>query len=142
MMIYSFGPKSRERMKGLHPDLVAVLNRAIQITTQDFAITCGVRTLTEQAALYAQGRTKPGPIVTWTMNSRHIPGVDGFGYAVDLVPSPVDWKDPAKFDAINDAMEIAAAELGIPIRWGADWDQDGNYRERGETDSPHWELER
>ena len=140
MMIYSFGTASRERMKGLHGDLVAVLNRAIQLTTQDFSITCGVRTKAEQAALYAQGRTTPGPVVTWTLNSRHIPGPDGLGRAVDVVPSPVDWNTPSKFDAIADAMFKASTELGVSIRWGADWDQDGNRRERGESDSPHFEL--
>ena len=34
----------------------------------------------------------------------------------------------------------ASRELGVPIRWGADWDMDGLPREKGETDSPHFEL--
>jgi peptidoglycan L-alanyl-D-glutamate endopeptidase CwlK len=38
------------------------------------------------------------------------------------------------------AMLAAAKELGIGIRWGADWDSDGKPREKGETDSPHFEL--
>jgi peptidoglycan L-alanyl-D-glutamate endopeptidase CwlK len=37
-------------------------------------------------------------------------------------------------------MFAAAKELGVSIRWGADWDNDGNYREKGEYDSPHFEL--
>lgn len=139
-MTYSFGSVSRARLKGVHPDMVRVLERAIQITKQDFGITCGVRTKQEQAALYAQGRTKPGPIVTWTLNSRHLPGPDSLGRAVDVAPAPVDWNTPSKFDAIADAILTAAKELGIEVRWGADWDQDGNPRERGESDSPHFEL--
>lgn len=114
--------------------------RAIEITEQDFAIICGMRTKAEQAELYAQGRTKPGPIVTWTLNSRHFSGADGYGHAVDLCPYPIDWNDPKKFDAIAKAMFAASKELGVSIRWGADWDQDGNPREKGETDSPHFEL--
>ncbi len=38
------------------------------------------------------------------------------------------------------AMFAAAKELGVKIRWGADWDQDGVPREKGESDSPHFEL--
>jgi len=139
-MTYKLGPASRKKLEGLHPDLVAVVTRAIQLTTQDFSVTCGVRTLAEQKELYAQGRTKPGQIVTWTLNSRHLPSADGLGRAVDLAPYPIDWNTLSKFDAIAKAMFAASKELGIPIRWGADWDQNGKPRERGETDSPHFEL--
>lgn len=138
--MFKLGPASRKKLEGLHPNLVAVVTRAIQLTTQDFSVTCGVRTLAEQKELYAQGRTKPGQIVTWTLKSRHLPAADGLGRAVDLAPYPIDWNDLSKFDAIAKAMFQASKELGIPIRWGADWDQDGNPRERGETDSPHFEL--
>ena len=117
-----------------------MVERAIKITGQDFMVLEGVRTLARQKELYAQGRTKPGKVVTWTLNSRHIPKAGGLGYAVDLVPFPVDWNTLSKFDAMAKAMKAAAVELGIPIRWGADWDNDGKPREKGETDSPHFEL--
>jgi peptidoglycan L-alanyl-D-glutamate endopeptidase CwlK len=100
-----------------------------------------VRTPQRQRELYAQGRTKPGKVVTWTLTSNHFVRADGFGHAVDLCPWPVDWNDLEKFDAIAKAMFAAAAELGVRIRWGADWDRDGKPRERGEADSPHFELD-
>lgn len=59
-MTHTLGPASRKKLEGLHANLVAVVTRAIQLTTQDFSVTCGVRTLAEQKGLYAQGRTKPG----------------------------------------------------------------------------------
>ena len=139
-MTYSLGAQSRARLAGVHPDLIKVVERAIKITGQDFMVLEGVRTLARQKELYAQGRTKPGKVVTWTLNSRPIPKADGLGHAVDLVPFPVDWNTLSKFDAMAKAMKAAAAELGIPIRWGADWDNDGKPREKGETDSPHFEL--
>jgi peptidoglycan L-alanyl-D-glutamate endopeptidase CwlK len=52
----------------------------------------------------------------------------------------VDWNDLAKFDAIALAMFSAASEIGVRLRWGADWDMNGKPRERGESDSPHFEL--
>lgn len=133
--------RSYDRLKGVHPKMLAVVERAIELTTQDFLVTEGVRTEERQRELYAQGRTKPGKIVTWTLNSNHFKNKrSGYGHAVDLCPYPVDWSDKRKFEAIAKAMFKAANELDIPIRWGADWDRDGNYGERGETDSPHFEL--
>ena len=57
-MTFKLGPASLMRLQGIHPDLVKVVERAIQLTTQDFSVTCGARTLAEQKELYAQGRTK------------------------------------------------------------------------------------
>ena len=139
-MTFKLGKQSTQKLQGVHPALVLVVNRAIALSSQDFMVTCGLRTEDEQSRLYAQGRTIPGPIVTWTMQSRHMPDRDGLGRAVDLTPFPVDWKTPSKFDAIAKSMFAASKELGIPIRWGADWDKDGNPREKGESDSPHFEL--
>ena len=134
-MAYALGTKSRERLVGVHQDLVRVVERAIEITTQDFMVLEGVRSQERQDELYAQGRTKPGPIVTWVKVGTHTNGT-----AVDLVPFPVDWNDLSKFDAISKAMFQAAKEQGVRIRWGADWNQNGTARERGESDSPHFEL--
>jgi peptidoglycan L-alanyl-D-glutamate endopeptidase CwlK len=140
-MAYVLGDRSLSRLEGVHPDLVKVVKRAIEITEQDFMVLEGVRTLARQKQLYTQGRTKPGKKVTWTLNSNHfINKTTGYGHAVDLVPYPVDWNDLSKFDAMSEAMFAAAEEVCVKIRWGADWDQDGNPRERGETDSPHFEL--
>lgn len=154
-MGYQLGLRSQKNLEGVHTDLVAVVERAIDITTQDFMVIEGVRSKARQRELYGQGRTPSElmavgidqnlaqptkPKVTWTLNSNHFAHADGFGRAVDLVPYPVDWSSSAKFDAIAKAMFSAAAQLGISIRWGADWDRDGKPRERGETDSPHFEL--
>lgn len=149
-MTFAFGPQSRSFFKGLDPRLTAVLDLAITLSEVDFKVICGVRTLAEQKALYAQGRTKPGKIVTWTLNSRHLlDPKTGFGRAVDLLPAPYDWKveddrtTPEQDDAfikLNEAMQKAAHRLGIPIRWGANWNGNTKIREKGETDNPHWEL--
>lgn len=139
-MTYALGAKSRERLIGVHPKLVAVVEMAIQLTKQDFMVLEGVRTPERQKELYAQGRTKPGQKVTWTLNSNHFKNAKtGYGHAVDLVPFPVDWSHK-KLDVVAKAMFAAADTLDTPIRWGADWDRDGKPREKGESDSPHFEL--
>lgn len=138
---YVLGKASTANLVGVHPELVAIVKRALELSTVDFKVDCGVRTPERQAELYAQGRTKPGQIVTWTLTSKHfINKSTRYGHAVDLVPLPVDWTNLPAFDAVAKAMFQAAKERNIELRWGADWDQDGNPRERGETDSPHFEI--
>lgn len=134
-MGFKLGKTSLARLQGVDETLVNVVKRAIEISEVDFSVLEGVRTLERQRELYAQGRTAPGKIVTWTMKSKHIEGK-----AVDLVPYPLDWNDLEKFNKIKDAMFQAARELDVNLRWGADWDGDGNYREKGEYDSPHFEI--
>jgi peptidoglycan L-alanyl-D-glutamate endopeptidase CwlK len=137
-MTYALSAKSLARLEGVDPRLVAVVQRAIELSSVDFLVTEGLRTKERQAQLYAQGRTVPGRKVTWTLDSKHIHGL-----AVDVAPlikGAIPWNDGTAFDAMAKAMFTAAKELGVPIRWGADWDRDGNPRERGESDSPHFEL--
>ncbi|MEC7118346.1 MAG: M15 family metallopeptidase [Pseudomonadota bacterium] len=134
----SFNQTSLDRLKGVDQRLVKIVHRAHQIATVDFMVVEGLRTLERQKQLYAQGRTTKGKIVTWTLKSKHLDGL-----AVDLAPiknGQIDWTDLPKFDAVAKAMFAAAAELGVKIRWGADWNQNGRPREKGEHDSPHFEL--
>jgi len=138
MSKFVFGQRSLDRLKGVNPRLVAVVHRALELSAVDFTVVEGLRSRQRQAQLYAQGRTTAGKIVTWTLKSKHIDGL-----AVDLAPfadGKIDWTDLAKFDAIGAAMKKAAGELGVTIRWGADWDRDGKLREKGESDSPHFEI--
>lgn len=157
-MTYKLSQRSLSALSGVHPDLVKVVKLAITKTKVDFLVLEGVRTPARQRELYGQGRTaaqlkavglpphlaRPNAAkVTWTLKSNHFAHADGYGHAVDLVPWPIDWEGPTrfpKFDAIAAAMFEAAKELGVKLRWGADWDMDGKPRERGETDSPHFEL--
>lgn len=158
-MGYTLGQASRAKLDTVDPRLRKVVERAIEITEQDFVVLCGVRAQREQYQLYAKGRhvaelraagvpldilAQPGePKVTWTLHSRHCPDTKtGLSNAVDLCPFPIDWNHLAKFDAVSRAMRQAAREIGVSIRWGADWDDDGKSREKGESDSPHFELAR
>lgn len=137
-MPFKLGTTSMIRLKDVKPILRKVVERAIQITAVDFLVSEGKRTLKRQQELYAQGRTTPGKKVTWTMNSKHLTGD-----AVDLAPfvdGKADWDNIKNFDEIYKAMMAAAKELGVELRYGGDWDRDGVLREKGETDSPHFEL--
>lgn len=130
--------RSEKRLEGVNPTLVSIVRRAAKRLPFSLFVVEGLRTKERQEQLYAQGRTKPGPKVTWTMKSKHLDG-----RAVDLAPlidGAIDWKDLKKFDQISAAMIEAGKEVGVLVRWGADWDMDGLPRERGESDSPHFEI--
>jgi peptidoglycan L-alanyl-D-glutamate endopeptidase CwlK len=145
-MAYALGQRSLKNLQGVHPKLFSVVSRALTILSDtdgpDFFVNEGVRTPARQKELYAQGRTKPGRKVTWTLNSNHFVNVrTGFGHAVDIYAHPYDNNQSAAVSrTIARAMLQAANELDIPIRWGADWDRDGVFYEKGEGDSPHFEL--
>lgn len=125
--MYKLGDRSLMRLKGVHPDLVKVVMHAIEITTVDFTVLEGVRTPERQKLLVAAGASE-------TLNSRHIPGADGLGKAVDLgawLDDQVDWSWPL-YAKIADAMKTAATECKIPIEWGGDW--------KKFKDGPHFQL--
>lgn len=138
-MAYVLGARSLARLEGVDPRLVRVVKRAIGLSRVDFTVVEGKRTQARQRELYAQGRTKPGPVVTWTLKSKHIDGL-----AVDIAPwvnGAIDWNTLRNFDLLAEAMFEAARVEGVKIRWGADWNRNGKPRERGETDSPHFEID-
>lgn len=108
-----FGKKSKEKMKGVHPDLIKVLELAITYTKQDFSIIEGVRTKQQQAAYVQTGKSR-------TMNSKHLVQSDGYSHAVDVVPYPISW-ELEKFYPIADAIAKAAKELNVTVRWGGAW---------------------
>lgn len=121
-MTFILSNASRNKMKGVHPDLVRVVERAIQMTSIDFKVLEGLRTIERQKQLMAIGATR-------TMKSRHITG-----HAVDLcalLNGQVRWDWPL-YNQIAQAMKGAAAELEIPIEWGGDW--------KTFKDGPHFQL--
>lgn len=149
-MTYHLGSLSRSNLRGVHPDLCRVVNRAIQLTSQDFRVTEGVRTQERQAQLVQQG-------VSRTLNSRHISG-----HAVDLAAlhnGQISWEWD-RYYQIAQAMQRASDEENVVIRWGGVWDkwlselssnlklEVGHFRARftkanGKAplmDGPHFEL--
>jgi peptidoglycan L-alanyl-D-glutamate endopeptidase CwlK len=120
--MYSLGVRSKARLKGVHPDLVKVVEKAIQLTTVDFTVLEGVRDAVRQKKLVESGASQ-------TLNSRHLTG-----HAVDLgawVDDQVDWSWPL-YHKINAAMQEASKLVGVPIEWGGNW--------RTFKDGPHFQL--
>lgn len=122
--MFVLGSVSKNNLKGVHPDLVKVVERAISLSTIDFRVIEGLRSKQRQVELVNKGASK-------TLNSRHITG-----HAVDvaaLVGGTVRWDWPL-YDKIANAFKQASKELNIPIVWGGDW--------KTFKDGPHFELDR
>lgn len=121
-MTFKLSKRSRDSLQGVHPDLVRVVERAIELTEVDFVVIEGLRTPARQAELVKAGASQ-------TQNSRHLTG-----HAVDLAAwvGTVRWDWPL-YPRIAAAVKQAAKELGVPIEWGGDW----KFR-----DGPHFQLPR
>ena len=121
-MTYRFSQRSKDNMVGVHPDLIRVVTRALQLTAIDFTVLEGVRSFERQEEMVAIGASH-------TMRSRHLTG-----HAVDLgacVGGRILWDWPL-YHKIASAMKQAAKELGVEITWGGDW--------RRFKDGPHFQL--
>lgn len=118
-----YSKRSLGNLKGIHPDLRRVIDRALQESPLDFIVIEGLRTMQRQRELYASGASK-------TMNSRHLTG-----HAVDLLPigkngAAFDWP---LYDKLGPAVKASADAEGVKITWGGDWTK---FR-----DGPHFQLD-
>jgi peptidoglycan L-alanyl-D-glutamate endopeptidase CwlK len=101
----------------------------------DYKVICGTRTFEEQAALYAKGRTAPGPKVT---NAKPGSSMHNFGLAIDcgVFKGKVYMDGSTPADAkIADLMHKHASTLCAKhkLRWG------GNFKSI--YDAPHFEYD-
>jgi len=122
--------RSERNLTGVHPAMVGVVRRAAELVADlddglGFIVTEGLRTSSTWRSRVKASRT---------MNSKHLPQADGMSHAVDLaatVSGRVHWDFPL-YDRLADLMKQAAAEQGVQITWGGDWQ---SFR-----DGPHFEL--
>lgn len=124
-MSRKWSQRSLGNLKGIHPDLRRVMDRALQESPLDFIVIEGLRTEERQRQLVAQGASR-------TMNSRHLTG-----HAVDLLPigpngrAAFDWP---LYHKLAPAVKDAARRENVKIVWGGDW--------KSFKDGPHFELDR
>lgn len=119
---FQLSARDRQRLQGVHPDLVRVIEQAAAISGLQFTVLEGLRTLARQRELVAKGASK-------TMNSRHLTG-----HAVDIAPmigGKISWDWPLYHRLAAYVKEAATIE-GVLLEWGGDW--------RTFKDGPHWQL--
>ena len=120
---FSFSHRSEENLRGVHPDLVKVVRRALDLSSIDFMVIEGKRNEARQRQLVAGGKSQ-------TMSSRHLTE-----HAVDCAPlvnRQIPWNDWSKFNQLAVAIKQAAKELNVDVEWGGDW---VSFK-----DGPHFQL--
>lgn len=125
-----FSPRDLERLKGVHPELVRRLGMVFAAMREIHAmfVTDGFRTLAQQQALYAKGRTAPGPRVTDADGIQNVSNHQR-GLAVDCAFLASDpWASDLPW------ARYGAAAKAVGLHWGGDW----KYPDR--PDRPHVEL--
>jgi len=125
----------------LHPAIRPATTRAIQAASAALTgrsqpiITFGLRTFEEQQAIYDQGRTKPGQIVT---NAKPGQSYHNYGLAIDVAllidGKTISWDTSKDWDGDkqSDWMEVVAIFKKEGFAWGGDW--------RTFKDMPHFEM--
>jgi peptidoglycan L-alanyl-D-glutamate endopeptidase CwlK len=132
--------RDRLRLVDVHPKLTALIERVftrMNAAGHPMFVVMGVRTASQQQALYAQGRTKPGKIVTMLDGvkkpSNHQVKADGLGHAVDCAFLTGEaFGEHQPWSIYGSACKAEAGLLGISIVWGGDW--------QTPVDRPHVEL--
>lgn len=128
---------SISRVRLLHPairDEVGELIGKVELNNSFvIRIVQGLRTIDEQNALYAQGRTKPGQIIT---NAKGGSSYHNYGLAIDfciLYNGKISWDtnfDEDK-DGVKDWQEVVGMFKNNGYTWGGDW--------KTIVDNPHLE---
>ena len=130
---------SESRIKLLHPkvrdEVTTLVNKSNEQLKKhsQMRIVQGLRTIEEQNALYAQGRTLPGKKVTKAKGGQ---SYHNFGLAIDFAlvidNKDISWdlKKDWDGDKIMDWMEVVNVFTKAGWEWGGTWKF---------TDNPHFE---
>lgn len=132
--MHELGKVSMERLRTCDRRLQRIATEAIRITPIDFTILEGYRTIPRQQALFRQGASK-------------IDGINKVGkhnyspsLAMDIAPYPIDWQDLRRFYLLAGTILSVANSQGVALRWGGDWNSNGDFDDQSFHDLPHFEL--
>lgn len=130
----TWGRKSKKVYDTLDPRLQEWCTR-VRDEVVDLSLICGYRDRLTQTEAFENGFSK-----VQYPDGKHnkIPSL-----AVDLQPYPYPTHDAKVWGALGYIAgrgEVIATDMGIILRWGGDWDQDGDLTDQTFDDLFHWEL--
>jgi peptidoglycan L-alanyl-D-glutamate endopeptidase CwlK len=139
--MYKFGNKSQNQLATVEEPLQKVLRLGLQMSIVDFACVEGRRSTERQQQLYAEGKSTLDGI---NKRSKHqVDNPTDKARAMDIcayVNGQASW-EPNHLCVIAGSIWAASKNLGIPIRWGGNWDSDGEIiSDQNFVDLPHFEL--
>lgn len=126
----AFSQSSAAKLATCDARLQRLFERVVQIV--DCTVICGYREKAEQDEAVRLGRSK----TPWPQSRHNVYP----SRAVDVAPYPLDWADTRRFDHFAGVVRGVAAQLGIRVRWGGDWDGDFDLADQSFNDLPHFEI--
>lgn len=126
----SFSKRSKAALAAAHPLLQKLFNEVV--TDFDCVILEGRRGKADQTKAFNGGFSKAR---FGDSAHNYSPAI-----ALDVCPYPLNWEDRQAFIALAKVVLAKAKALGIPLRWGGDWDGDGDMTDQSLMDLPHYEL--
>lgn len=132
----AFSKISRQRLDTCHPDLVRLFERVV--ARFDCAILEGRRDKATQDRYFAEGKSR----LKWPQG-KHCAEAPALSQAVDAAPfhGGKASYDPRHCLHFAGYVLGVASELGIPLRWGGDWDGDNEpVTDQTFQDLVHFEL--
>jgi len=125
-----FGTKSKKRLKTCDEDLIFLFE--IVVKYFDCSVLEGHRGKKLQNKYFKEGKSK---LKFPEGNHNKKPSK-----AVDVVPYPISFSDRERMTYFAGFVKGVAAILGIPIRWGGDWNSNTEVKDNDFDDLPHFEL--
>lgn len=126
----TFSEQSIARLKQCDPRLQRVFNEVVRII--DCTIITGHRDQAEQDEMFRTGKSQ----LQWPASKHNsVPAK-----AVDAAPYPIDWKDRERATLFAGFVMGVAAEMGIALRWGGDWNRDWQVKDNNFDDLWHFEI--
>lgn len=126
----SFSNASFDRLCECDPRLQTVFLEVVKHF--DCTVICGYRGKDDQDKAFDEGKSK----IQWP-NGRHNQNPS---LAIDVVPSPIKWEDANQMRVFAGFVLGVATMMGVPLRWGGDWDRDWDVAENRFNDFPHFEI--
>lgn len=125
----TFGAASEKQLATCSPNIQRLFREVIK--HRDCTIVCGFRNQADQDKAFAEGKSK----LKWP-NGKHNKQPSK---AVDVMSYPIDWNDRERQAHFAGFVLGIAAPLGIKVRWGGDWNQNGKTKDESFLDMPHFE---
>jgi peptidoglycan L-alanyl-D-glutamate endopeptidase CwlK len=138
-MMFQFGNQSEKNMEGVDADVVLVMRYALRYGAMDFSVVEGIRGRAEQDRFHTLKKSR----VRWPHGKHNVTEWDPIGKALDCVPfvnGRPSWNH-YHCSVLAGGILLSGGVLGVSIRWGGNWDMDGEpITDQEFQDLVHYEL--
>lgn len=139
--MFTLSDASKQKLATADPRLQRVLETVVARYGIPVTVLFGHRSKADQDAAVKSGKSE----LPWPKSKHNRLPAE----AIDVAPMRwdaatrkwvIDWNDHGTFGVLAGLMLATARELGVALKWGADWDGDFDLREHSLRDGPHFEL--